>query len=372
MIATAIALLTLAIWIYLMAFRGAFWRMREESPPGTAPGGLRIAVVIPARDEAATIARTVGSLRNQQYDGRIEVIVVDDHSADATARMAAEEGATVIASLPLPAGWTGKMWAVSQGVERALAENPDYLLLTDADIEHDPMSVAGLVARAEAGKLVLTSHMVRLNTETAPEKMLIPAFVYFFLKLYPPGWIADRRRSVAGAAGGCMLVRPEALARAGGIASIRGEVIDDCALARLLKPQGPIWLGLTLSTRSLRVYRSFGEIRGMIARTAFTQLQYSALLLAGTLAGMLLTYVAPVVLTFSGVKSAQAPAAAAWLLMSLSYLPALRLYRQSPLWALALPLIAAFYSAATLESAIRYWTGSGGQWKGRAQAPKSR
>lgn len=360
--------LTLAIWIYLLLFRGDFWRVRDESRPGGSVPGRTICVVIPARDEARTIERTVKSLLAQVWPGELRVFVVDDHSSDDTGRLASAAGATVVNAAPLPPGWSGKLWAVSQGVQRALEYRPDYLLLTDADIEHAPDSVAALAWHAEVGRLDLASFMVRLSTGNFAERLMIPAFVYFFLKLYPPRWIAAPEARTAGAAGGCILIRTAALERMGGIARIRGELIDDCALARAVKQSGGrIWMGLTSTTRSIRPYAGFGEIRMMIARTAFTQLKHSTVLLAGTLAGMILTYLAGPMLLFSGDRRWAAMGAASWLIMTATYVPMLRFYRLSVWRALLLPGVAIFYVAATVESAVQYWMGRGGVWKGRVQ-----
>lgn len=366
-IGAGIGAVALASWIYLLFARGFFWRITDESAPVATPPLRRVTAVIPARDEAETIAGTVTSLRTQSAASALRIIVVDDHSSDGTAALARDAGAEVVSAKPLPGGWTGKLWAVSQGVDRALDDPPDYFLLTDADIEHAPDSLAALVSRVERDHLDLASFMVRLHCATAAEKLLIPAFVFFFLKLYPPRWIADPQARTAGAAGGCILIRNSALDRIGGIAAIRGELIDDCALAAAVKTGGPIWMGLTATTHSTRVYRNFGEIRAMIARTAFTQLQHSTLLLLGTAAGMALLYLAAPVLTFSGDRDAAALGSLTWIAMCVAYAPSLRLYKQ-PLWqAPLLPLTAIFYLIATIESAIRYWTGTGGMWKGRAQ-----
>jgi len=349
-----------AIWIYLLIGRGGFWRVREASKWGG--DSASVVAVIPARDEAASVGEAVDSLVQQT-----NVIVVDDHSSDATVEIARRHGATVVNGNPLPPGWTGKMWAVAQGVEQA--EDSEYVLLTDADIVHAPRNVADLVARARAENLDLVSLMVLLRTESFAERALIPAFVFFFLKLYPPAWIANQRRRTAGAAGGCMLIRRAMLEKIGGIAAIRSELIDDCALARAVKRAGgKVSLGLTRETRSIREYGSFAEIWRMISRTAFTQLNYSPLTLCGTLAGLAITYLAPPVLVLTWSPIAAALGGAAWLMMSIAYTPMLRFYRRSIAWAPALPLIALFYSAATVDSAIRYWTGRGGTWKGRAQA----
>jgi hopene-associated glycosyltransferase HpnB len=372
-----IAAAALAAWVYLLAARGGFWRFRETLPSATRSIEARVAAVIPARDEAEGIGRTVRSLLTQHFGGRLHLFVVDDHSTDGTASVAREAaemaGASdrlrVIEGAPLPAGWTGKLWAVAQGVEAAQKLAPDYILLTDADIEHAPDSVASLIACAQERDADLTSVMVRLHAEHLAEALLIPAFVFFFFKLYPPRWVALDGSRTAAAAGGCMLVRPAALSRIGGIAAIRGEVIDDCALAsRIKRSGGRIWMGLSRTTRSTREYRGFAEIRAMIARTAYTQLRYSPALLMGTVAGLALLYVAAPVLAFAGHGPARAIAIAAWLLMSISFLPALRFYEKPILLAPLLPVAALFYMEATIASAVRYYRGRGGQWKGRAAA----
>ena len=324
-----------------------------------------IVAIIPARDEAACIGQAVASLAG------IEVIVVDDNSSDRTAEIAREHGATVVKGLPPAAGWTGKLWAVSQGVEVANARRPDYLLLTDADIVHGPGMVQSLVTKAELEGFDLVSLMVLLRTESFAEKALMPAFVFFFLMLYPPSWISNPKRRTAGAAGGCMVIRREMLERIGGIASIRGELIDDCALARAVKRNGGrVWIGLTRDTRSIRAYGGFNEIWRMISRTAFTQLKYSTLLLCGTIAGLVAAFLAPPVLALTFRPVAGWVGLAGWMGMSIAYAPMLRFYRRPVWWAPALPLIAMFYAGATIDSAVRYWTGRGGMWKGRPQAMK--
>lgn len=369
MIPDLIALLAVAIWLYLLGGRGFFWRLSEGAAPPLRQENLSIAVVIPARDEAANIGAAVASLLAQNYPGPLHVIVVDDHSSDGTAQAAGVgDRLTVLAADPLPASWTGKLWAVNCGLRQALSLNPDYLLFTDADIVHAPDTIAGLVARAEAGGLDLVSLMVQLRCDSLAERALVPAFLYFFLKLYPPAWIADLESGTAGAAGGCILLRPSALKRIGGIESIRAELIDDCALAREVKRGGPIWMNVTSASHSIRPYPTFGEMGRMISRTAFTQLRHSTLLLMGTVAGLLLTYIAPPVLAIGGPGPiAHVAGALGWLIMMATYWPTLRFYGRSPLWALALPLVALFYAGATLQSAIDYWRGRGGQWKGRAQ-----
>jgi hopene-associated glycosyltransferase HpnB len=322
----------------------------------------------------------VAALVRQDYPGEFSIVVVDDHSEDGTAELARRAGAELAAServsmhtaAPLPVGWTGKLWALNEGVTQAARDAPGFYWFTDADVVHAPDTLWRLVARAEFGELDLASLMVLLQARTLPERALIPAFVYFFLKLYPPRWIGDSNAPTAGAAGGCILLRRTALERIGGLAAIRDEVIDDCALARKVKDSGGrIRMGATRTSVSLRRYGSFGEIRDMIARTAFTQLRYSTLVLIGTLAGMIFTYVAPVVVLFARDSIARILGAVAWALMSLTFLATVRFYRLSPFWTPLLPLAAIFYSYATWLSALRYWLGRGGQWKGRAQARRA-
>ena len=362
------AALTVLLWIYLLLGRGLFWRMREARFSRGPVPARRVAVVIPARDEAEAVGEALASLVAQDYAGPFEIFLVDDHSTDSTAAIAHRAGVRVLSASPLPDGWTGKLWALSEGVREAERSSPDYFLFTDADIVHAPGNLAGLVALAEEGGYDLTSLMVQLRCETLAERALIPAFVFFFFKLCPPRWIASAKHSTAGAAGGCILIRREALDRIGGIAAVRGELIDDCALAQAVKRSGGrIWLGLTSETRSIREYGTFAEVGRMISRSAFTQLRYSALLLAGTILGMSAIYLLPPVLLL-GYRAWLA--ALAWLMMMLAYAPVLRLYRRSLLWAPALPLIALFYTAATVHSALCYWRGRGGAWKGRAQAAR--
>ena len=380
MIAAIIGGIAAAAWIYLIAFRGQFWRVRDEPAAIPAPKPPRsVVAVIPARDEADVIGRAISSLLAQDYPGPLHVIVVDDHSGDDTAavarKAAAHPGAadrlTVIAAEPLPSGWSGKIWAMRQGIAAAEAHRPDYLLLTDADIVHAPHNLSALVARAESGGYDLVSLMVRLHCKSAWERLLIPAFVWFFFMLYPPRRVADPRARTAAAAGGCMLIHRGALARIGGVDSIRHEIIDDCALARRVKAKGRIWLGLAHDTRSIREYRSWRSLWDMIARCAFAQLGYSAAALVGIVMALLVIFVAPPLLLFSSSAAAIALGAAAWLAMSFAYVPILRFYH-CPVWlAPLLPLIALFYTAATIGSAVQFWRGRGGQWKGRYQAATS-
>ena len=378
----ALAGLCLAIWIVLTFFRGAFWQLRQfdddlvaRVPPRIWP---RIAVILPARNEAEAIARTLEALGAQEYAGELRIFVVDDHSEDQTAaeaqRVAHARGlsdrVTILQAAALQPGWTGKLWAMQQGIEASAAFAPDYFWFTDADIVHAPDTLGRLVARAENEARDLVSLMVLLQAKTLPERLLIPPFLYFFLKLYPPRWTAQPKARTAGAAGGCVLLRLNALERIGGLSAIRSEVIDDCSLARAVKRTGgAIWMGLTRKSVSLRAYDSFAEMRDLIARTAFTQLEYSPLLLFGTILGMFLTYILPVVLVFQPEPLVWRVSFVAWALMMVTYLPTVRFYKLSALWALTLPVAAAFYSYATGLSAVRYWLGRGGQWKGRAQAP---
>ena len=344
-----------------------------------APTAASVVAVIPARNEAAGIAGAVSSLLTQEHEGSLDIVVVDDHSSDGTADLAraaaralgAENRLDVITARDLPPGWTGKLWAVGEGLDRARQKPSRFILLTDADIVHAPDNVSTLVRRALAEDLDLTSLMVRLSTESWAEKALIPSFVFFFFMLYPPSQAADPRSQVAGAAGGCMLVRPSAIERIGGIAAIRGALIDDCALAAAIKRSGGrIRLDPSRSTRSSRVYASAGEIWSMIARTAFTQLRYSWLLLLGTMLGMALTYAAPPLLTVMATGPARWLGCGAWLAMAFCFVPTARLYDRHPAWGFALPGIAVFYAAATVASAIAYGRGHGGQWKGRVQASR--
>jgi Glycosyl transferase family 21/Glycosyl transferase family 2 len=470
-----VALLPVAIWAYLLIGRGWFWlcrerdddarleraavasnRHREEAEarrggPGAAgrltiPGLLRrsaprndapdvwpsVVAIIPARDEADMIARSVGSLLRQDYPGPFSVIVVDDQSADGTALVAlaaaseaqAVDRLRIVAGTGPPPGWTGKLSAMRQGlaeVEAGLGHDklwstaealtptlsprergrdgaspsppgrrwpegpdeglprdstpnrfglaPEFVLFTDADIAYTPHVLSRLIEIARRNNSVLTSLMVKLNCESAAERWLAPAFVFFFQMLYPFAWVNDPRRATAAAAGGCMLVKREALHAAGGLEAVRGALIDDCALGALMKRQGPIWLGLTESVDSLRAYPSFADFRGMVARSAFAELRYSPWRLAGAIGGMALVYIAPPLFAIFARGAAEAAGALAWAMMALALTPTLKLYRRPLIGALALPAIAAAYVAFTFDSALQYWRGRGGYWKGRVQAP---
>jgi len=375
--ATLLAAVSLAIWLYLLLARGGFWRERPRSGPRQSPRWPAVVAIIPARDEAETIGETVASLLRQRYPGRLTIVLVDDHSSDGTAAAAleaasalgAEDRLTIVGARPLPSGWTGKLWAVAEGLRQVAGHGDaaELVLLTDADIAHHADNLAELVARVEDGGLDLASLMVKLNCASFAERALIPAFVFFFAKLYPFAWVNDRGRRTAGAAGGCMLVRRAALDRIGGMASISGALIDDCALAGRIKAGGPIWLGLTAKTRSLRRYPRLGDIWRMIARTAYTQLDHSPLLLAGTVLGLAVTYLVPPLLALGAGGAAAAIAGLAWLAMAVAFMPILRFYGVSTFVAPLLPAIALFYLAVTIDSARRHFQGRGGEWKGRVQ-----
>jgi len=378
----AAGVLSLLIWAYLVFARGGFWRIRPAEPaPDEKPNPVRIAVIIPARNEADVVGLAIRSLLRQNGHNTLQIFLVDDASTDGTAHAArtaaiAEgqaQNLTIVQGSDLPPGWSGKLWAMQQGIEQAAKTVPDFFLFTDADIAHAPDSVATLVSIAQVGQYDMASFMVKLYCQSVAEKLLIPAFVYFFFKLYPPAWIANPRRSEAGAAGGCILIRPTALEKAGGIAAIRQEVIDDCSLAARVKGTGGrLWLGASAATRSIRPYEGFSGIGRMISRSAFNQLRHSNFLLLVSILGMVATYLLPPALALA-VHPRMAPAAlggTAWLLMVLSYWPVVRLYRLNPLWVLTLPVAAVFYVGATFHSAWKYWIGRGGEWKGRIQDPK--
>jgi len=386
MLGFAVGMISLAAWIFLLFGRGFFWLEKAVAKLPNVSKKPAVAIIVPARNEGEVVERTMQSLLQQDYEGRYQIILVDDHSTDETeakarlaaARMGKINCLTIIKAPPLASGWSGKLWALHAGIRHVarLAPGPEYLLFTDADVLHPAHSLTQLVALAEAGDAGgrtydLVSLMVRLNCRSLAEKLMVPAFVFFFQMLYPFRWARNHKSSVAAGAGGIMLVRWEAMERMGGMPSIRNALIDDCAFAAAIKRTGTIWIGLSKDTISLRSHQKLSGLWNMIARTAFTQLSYSALLLLGTIVGMFVIFVAPPVLLFTGWDWAAALGAASWIFMTLAYSPMVQFYGLNPLWAAVLPLKALLYAGATLDSALRYWRGKGGEWKGRAQAHQS-
>ena len=364
---TVLAIAAWLIWIYLIFAHGGFWRAGPVLPaahPATTPS---VAVVVPARDEAAVVEVSLRSLLAQDYAGPFRVILTDDNSTDGTgdiARSIDDARLTVIAGAPRPSGWSGKLWAVSQGVTEA--GRADLLLLTDADIVHEFGHVSALVAKIERDGLDLVSEMVRLACVSLAERALVPAFVFFFQLLYPFAWVNDGLKRTAAAAGGTIMVRRRALRRIGNLESVKGALIDDVALAVATKKGGPIWLGHSDLARSIRPYPAFMDIWRMITRTAFVQLKYSVPLLLATTAGMALTWLVPPVVTLVGHGLAFWFGLTTWLMLAASYTPTLRRFGRSLFWAPLLPLIASFYMAATIGSAVNHFLGLGVAWKGRA------
>ncbi|HVW44503.1 MAG TPA: glycosyltransferase [Amycolatopsis sp.] len=365
MVAVA-AWITLGVWAGLALCHGGFWCTDQRlPPPGRPQRWPSVAIVVPARDEAEVVPTTLPTLLAQRYPGRARVILVDDDSTDGTgdlARGLARSGLPLTVSTPgePPPGWTGKLWAVAHGV--AEAGDVDYLLLTDADIAHGPGTLCDLVMSAEGGR-DLVSQMALLRTETRWERLIVPAFVYFFAMLYPFRRVNKPKARTAAAAGGCVLVRRQVLADAGGVAAIRGAVIDDVALARLVKRAGGrIWLGLAETVHSVRAYPRLADLWQMIARSAYTQLNLSPWLLAGTVVGMAVVFLAPPVLAIAALSW---PAAVAWLLMAATFVPMARYYGRFPAAGLCLPVTAFLYTAMTVDSARRHWLGRGAGWKGR-------
>ncbi|KJK57530.1 glycosyltransferase [Saccharothrix sp. ST-888] len=370
-----LSVVSLLGWLWLACGHGLFWRTDQRLPPRRPPGRRpEVAIVVPARDETEVLPVSLPSLLAQKYPGRARVVLVDDHSGDGTgalARRLARTGGlplTVATPPPLPPGWTGKLWALRHGVE--LAGPVDYLLLTDADIAHGPDSLAELVAAAESNGLDLVSQMARLRVATGWERLIVPAFVYFFAQLYPFRWSNRPGARTAAAAGGCSLVRREALERAGGIAAIRGAVIDDVSLARVVKSTGGrTWLGLAEQVDSVRPYPRLALLWRMVSRSAYAQLRHSPLLLAGTVAGLALVYLVPPVAALTGLAAGRpgvaAAGGAAWTLMAATFLPMLRYYRQPGWSALLLPFTAFLYLLMTVDSAVQHWRGRGAAWKGR-------
>jgi hopene-associated glycosyltransferase HpnB len=364
---TVLAILSLLIWLYLFFARGTFWQAGPVLPVAYPAAAPSVAIIVPARDEAPVIEASLLSLLSQDYAGPFRVILTDDNSSDDTGRIAraiADPRLTVITGAAHPAGWSGKLWAVSQGV--AEAGSAELLLLTDADILHEPAHLSSLVSKAERYGLDLVSEMVKLATDSWAERALVPAFVFFFQLLYPFAWVNDGLKSTAAAAGGTILIRRRALHRIGGIESVKGALIDDVALATAVKKGGKIWLGHSDLARSVRPYPTVGDIWRMIARTAFVQLRYSFPLLIATTLAMGLTWLLPPVLALFGHGLAFWCGLTAWMILSASYLPTLRRFGCSPVWAPFLPLIALFYMAATIGSAANHYLGRGVAWKGRA------
>jgi hopene-associated glycosyltransferase HpnB len=362
--AAMIALLSLLIWVYLFFAHGKFWRSAPQLPPATPQEHPDVDIVVPARDEAHTIGPAIGSLLAQDYGGRFRVILVDDNSTDGTASLVGTAtNLTIISLQSKPVDWSGKLWALSQGVA---ASHAPVLLFTDADIVHDPRHLSSLVAKLLQPGLGLVSEMVRLNCTSLAERALVPAFVYFFQMLYPFSRVNDPRSSVAAAAGGTVLIRREALERSGGMDAIRNSLIDDVALATAVKKSGSIFLGHSGLAASIRPYAHFADIWRMISRTAFTQLRHSAALLALTLLALTLVWLVPAAAVLFGHGWQLAFGLIAFGLSAFSYQPTLARYGRNRLWALALPLIALFYMAATFGSALNHWRGRGARWKSRA------
>lgn len=383
-----VAAVSLAAWLFLLVARGFYWRTARsmntaEAADRTERTWPAVCAVVPARNEADVLPRTLPTLIGQSYGGRFQVVLVDDHSTDGTAevaaRIASEMGQTdrlrIVRAKPLPPGWAGKVWAMQNGLLH-LPEDVDYVLFTDADIAHPPTTAQALVARAERDHLDLVSLMVRLRAESAWEKLLIPAFVYFFAKLYPFAWVAHPKRKTAAAAGGCVLVKRSLLPVPPGLEPIRDAVIDDCALARLIANRGGrLWLGLGEDVVSVRAYGTLGEIWRMIARTAFVQLRFSAWLLAGTAAGMLVLYAVPPAAVIAGVAGMLAGVhgsavalclgGLAYAVLAATFVPMLRWYGLSPARSVLLPLAGVLYTLMTLDSARRFWLKKGDHWKGR-------
>jgi hopene-associated glycosyltransferase HpnB len=357
--------LALLAWLYLAFLHGGFWKPLQDERAAEPAAWPSVDVVVPARNEADVLPQSLPSLLAQDYPGTWKILLVDDHSNDGTAdvarRHAANHRVTIVVPPALPDGWSGKVAAMNAGVVRSTAE---YILFTDADIEHPADSLRRLAARAIERNLDLTSRMVRLHCESFAEKLLVPAFVFFFAMLYPFRRANNPASRVAAAAGGVMLVRRQTLDAIGGLARIKSALIDDCALARAIKDRGAkIELTLADDIKSLRRYPELANIHAMVARTAYTQLHYSPLLLAGTCLGMALLFLVPPLFLISGHELA----GLALVILFSVYLPTVRFYSLPAVWVLTLPAAATFYVFATLDSARLHWQGRGGQWKGRKQ-----
>lgn len=372
---------SLAAWLWLLLGQGFFWRTDLRLParrePDTWPS---VCVVVPARDEAAVLPESLPSLLAQDYPGQAEIFLVDDGSSDGTGALA-RALADRQGGLPLtvgspgepPPGWTGKLWAVRHGIGLARAREPRYFLLTDADIAHEPDSLRELVAAAETAGFDLVSLMARLRVASMWERLVVPAFVYFFAQLYPFRWIAQKGSRTAAAAGGCVLLRADAAHRAGVPDSIRHAVIDDVTLARAVKRSGGrIWLGLAERVDSVRPYPGLGDLWRMVSRSAYAQLRHNPLILLGTVLGLALIYLAPPAALFAGLATGGAPTAVlgglAWLVMTATYIPMLRYYRQTLWLAPLLPFTAFLYLLMTVDSAVQHYRGRGAAWKGRTYA----
>ena len=385
----SVTALSLVIWLFLLIFWGNFWRADQFLTQGMTLNSYPIVcAIIPARNEAEILPQSLPSLLQQDYPGQFSIILIDDQSGDRTGEIAQtlaekkdkKEQLTVITGQPLPPGWSGKLWAMEQGIQASYQQEklPDYFLFTDADIQHHPQNLRELVTKAEQEHLALTSLMVLLRCQSFWEKLLIPAFVFFFQKLYPFPWVNNPQRKMAAAAGGCILLKRAALEKIGGIQSLREALIDDCTLAQKVKAltlgtePTAIWLGLTRQTISLRPYKSLDSIWTMVARTAYSQLNFNPFLLVGTLLGMTLVYLMAPLGLIAGLIFGNLPlillALLTWLTMAIAYYPSLKLYQLSFFWALMLPLIAGLYNLMTWDSAVRYWQGQGGAWKGRTYA----
>jgi hopene-associated glycosyltransferase HpnB len=359
-----LALLSLLIWLYLFFAHGNFWKSGPELAAATPSEFPDVDIIIPARDEAQTIGPVIASLLAQEYLGEFRVILVDDGSSDGTAAVAGTAlNLLTICGQPKPLGWSGKLWALSQGIA---ASSAPVLLFADADVMHDPRHLSSLVSRLLQPRVEMLSEMVRLNCSSAAERALVPAFVYFFQMLYPFAKVNDASSAVAAAAGGTVLIRREALDRIGGIDAIRSALIDDVALAKAVKTLGPIYLGHSGLATSIRRYPAFTDIWRMISRTAFTQLHYSALVLSLTLIALTLTWLVPAWEILFGHGWRFVLGLVAFVLAAISFMPTLARYGQNKCLSLALPLIALFYMAATLASALSYWFGRGATWKNRA------
>ncbi|MFJ7070312.1 glycosyltransferase [Streptomyces sp. NPDC101115] len=378
-----IATAALAVWGWLLLGQGFFWRTDQRLPVPVAADPEpwpAVVVVVPARDEAPVLPLSLPSLLAQDYPGRAEVILVDDGSTDGTGRLAGELAARH-GGLPLTVtspgepgpGWTGKLWALRHGMALARARGPEFLLLTDADIAHGPDSLRLLVTAATGHRLDLVSQMARLRVASGWERLIVPAFVYFFCQLYPFRWINQRRPLATAAAGGCVLLRAETAERARVPESIRQAVIDDVSLARAVRRAGGrIWLGLADGVDSIRPYPGLAELWRMVSRSAYAQLRHSPLVLAGTVAGLALVYLAPPATLVAGLLAGDGPAAwaggLAWAVMAGTYLPMLRYYRQPPWLAPLLPFTALLYLLMTVDSAVQHHRGRGAAWKGRTYA----